>query len=149
MSERYKHKDIQSPFLEDSSHTKGSVYIEITVGDKYVTTLLEEQDMQNSRPVNSPGTAALKATDNEVPLAPDEHKLYRRAAGKPQWMTHPRPAICYATREEKGHGRWRSTSSQVAHKPEAGQHLANSVSPMNLSIEAAGEDATRFHGHPS
>ena len=53
-------------------------YIEITLGDKYMYNLLEEQDMHNSRPVNT-GTAALKTTDNEAALTPDEHKQYRRA----------------------------------------------------------------------
>ena len=74
-------------------------YIEITLGEKYMNNLLEEQDMHNSRPVNTPGTAALKTTDNEAALTPDEHKLYRRAVGKLQWMTYTRPDICYATKE--------------------------------------------------
>ena len=74
-------------------------YIEITLGDKYMSTLLEEQGMQDSRPVNTPGTAALKTTDHETPLTPEEHKAYRRAVGKLQWMTYTRPDICYATKE--------------------------------------------------
>ena len=36
--------------------------------------------MRNRRPVNTPGTAALKSTDNEAPVAADEHKLYWKAA---------------------------------------------------------------------
>ena len=69
-------------------------YIEITLGDKDMTNLLEEQDMYNSRPVNTPGTAALKTTRNEAALTPDKHKQYRRAVGKLQWMTDTRPDIC-------------------------------------------------------
>ena len=64
-----------------------------------MTTLLEEQDMHNSRPVNTPGTAALKATDIEAPPTPDEHKLYRRAVVKLQWMTCTRPDSCYTRKE--------------------------------------------------
>ena len=74
-------------------------YIEITLGDKYMNNLLEEQDMHNSRPVNTPGTAALKTTTDETALTPDEHKHYRRAVGKLQWMTYTGPDICYATKE--------------------------------------------------
>ena len=74
-------------------------YIKIILGDKYMNTMLEKQDMHNSRPGNTPGTAALKATNNEAPLTPEEHKLYRRAVGKLQWMTYTRPDICYATKE--------------------------------------------------
>ena len=50
-----------------------------------MNNLLEEQDMHNSRPVNTPGTAALQTTDKEAALTPDEDKQYRRAVGKPQW----------------------------------------------------------------
>ena len=49
--------------------------------------------------MNNPGAAALKSTNNEAPVTTDEHKLYRRAVGKLQWMTYTRPDICYATKE--------------------------------------------------
>ena len=68
--------------------TNKGEYIEITVGDKYMNNLLEEQDMHNSRPVNTPGTAALKTTTGDTALTPDEHKQYRRAVGKLQWRTY-------------------------------------------------------------
>ena len=85
-------------FLGRQLTNKGE-YIEITLGDKYMNNLLEEQDMHNSRPVNTPGTAALKTTTDDTALTPDEHKQYRRAVGKLQWMTYTRPDICYATKE--------------------------------------------------
>ena len=74
-------------------------YIETTLGDKYMNTLPEEQDMHNSRPANTPGTAALKITTDETAFTPDKHKQHRRAAGKLQWMTYTRSEICYATKE--------------------------------------------------
>ena len=52
--------------------------------------------------VHTPGTAALRTTDNEVQLTPEEHKGHRRAVGKLQWMTYTRPDNCYATRELAG-----------------------------------------------
>ena len=64
-----------------------------------MNTPLGEQGMSNSRPVNTPGTAALRTTDTEAQLAPEEHKAYRRAVGKLQWMTYTRPDNCYATKE--------------------------------------------------
>ena len=85
-------------FLGRQLTNKGE-YIEITLGDKYMNNLLEEQDMHNSRPVNTPGTAALKTTTDDTALTPEEHKQYRRAVGKLQWMTYTRPDICYATKE--------------------------------------------------
>ena len=74
-------------------------YIETTLGDKYMNTPLEEQDMHNSKLVNTPRTAALKTTTDETALTPEEHKQYRRVVGKLQWMTYSRPDICYATKE--------------------------------------------------
>ena len=89
-------------------------YIEITLGDKYMNTLLEEQDMHNSRPVNTPGTAAMKTTTGETALTPDKHKQYRRAVGKLQWMTY----ICYATKEIA-----RDLTAQKAHSQLKLKHL--------------------------
>ena len=75
------------------------MFIESARGDRYINAPLGEQGVSNSRPVNTPGTAALKTPDNEVQLTPEEHKAYRRAAGKLQWMTYTRPDNCYATKE--------------------------------------------------
>ena len=55
--------------------------------------------MHNSRPVNTPGTEALTATDNEAALRREEHRHYRSAVGKLQWMTYTGPDICYAAKE--------------------------------------------------
>ena len=67
----------------------------------YVNKRLEEQEMHNSRPVNIPGTAALRVTDNETQ---EEHKQYRPAAGKLQfqWMTYTRRGTCYDTQPTSG-----------------------------------------------
>ena len=57
--------------------------------------------MQNCKPATAPGTAALKTptADHERPLSQEEHKAFRRAVGKLQWMTFTRPDICCATKE--------------------------------------------------
>ena len=54
--------------------TRNGEYIDITLGDKYMTNLLEEQGMHNSRLVNTPGTAALKTTDTQAARTHEEHK---------------------------------------------------------------------------
>ena len=57
--------------------------------------------MENCKPATAPGTAALKTptADHDQPLSEDEHKAFRRAVGKLQWMMYTRPDICYATKE--------------------------------------------------
>ena len=83
-----------------------------------MNTLLEEQDMHNSRPVNTPGTAALKTTTDETALTPDEQKHYRRAVGMLQWMTYTGPDICYATEELA-----RDLTAPTAHSLQKLKHL--------------------------
>ena len=104
-------------FLGRQLTNKGE-YIEITLGDTYMNNLLEEQDMRNSRPVNTPGTAAQKTTTDETALTPDEHKQDRRAVGKLQWMTYTRPDICYATKELA-----RDLTAQTVHSKLKLKHL--------------------------
>ena len=83
-----------------------------------MNTLLEEQDMHNSRPVNTPGTAALKITTDETALTPYEHKQPRRAVGKLQWMTYTRPDTCYATKVQA-----RDLTAPTAHSLQKLKHL--------------------------
>ena len=66
-------------------------------GDYYELGLADS----NCKPATAPGTAALKTptADHDQPLSEDEHKAFRRAVGKLQWMTCTRPDICYATKE--------------------------------------------------
>ena len=76
-------------------------YYELGLADSYNNTLLEEAKMQNCKAAAAPGTAALKTptADHDQPLSEDEHKAFRRAVGKLQWMTYTRPDVCYATKE--------------------------------------------------
>jgi hypothetical protein len=55
-------------------------------------------DTLNCNASPAPGTKAT-STDVEQPLTTEEHKAYRRAVGKLQWMTYTRPDISYATKE--------------------------------------------------
>ena len=54
--------------------------------------------MLNCNASPAPGTKAT-STDVEQPLTTEEHKAYRRAVGKLQWVTYTRPDISYATKE--------------------------------------------------
>ena len=71
------------------------------LSDHYTTTLPTETNLQDSKPAPAPGTSALKTAtaDHEQALSAEEHAQYRRAVGKPQWMTYTRPNISYATKE--------------------------------------------------
>ena len=64
-------------------------HYEISLSNDYITTLLTETNLQDSKPAPAPGTSALKATtaDHDQPLSTEEHAQYRRAVGKHQWMT--------------------------------------------------------------
>ena len=87
-------------FLGRNITNRGDYY-ELGLADSYNNTLLEEAKMENCKPATAPGTAALKTptADHDQPLSEDEHKAFRRAVGKLQWMTYTRPDICYATKE--------------------------------------------------
>ena len=78
--------------------------------------------MRNSRPVSNAGTAALKTTEHEAPITADEHKLYRCAVGKLQWMTYTRPDICYATKELA-----RDLTAPTTHSQQKLKHLLRYV----------------------
>ena len=80
-----------------SDSNKGDYY-EISLATTYTTELLKEADMLNCNASPAPGTKAT-STDVEQPLTTEEHKAYRRAVGKLQWMTYTRPDISYATKE--------------------------------------------------
>ena len=54
--------------------------------------------MLNCNASPAPGTKTT-STDVDQPLTAEEHKAYRRAVGKLQWMTYTRPDISYATKE--------------------------------------------------
>ena len=73
-------------------------YYEVSLSDKYTTDLLQEAGLANSKAAPAPGTK-VSNTDLEQPLNTEEHKAYRRAVGKLQWMTYTRPDISYATKE--------------------------------------------------
>ena len=87
-------------FLGRNITNRGDYY-EISLADEYVTTLLTETNLQDSKPAPAPGTSALKTAtaDHDQPLSTEEHAQYRRAVGKLQWMTYTRPDISYATKE--------------------------------------------------
>ena len=59
-------------------------YIEVTLGRTHMTKVLEEQNTQDSKPVNNSGT--VKSKDNEAPLTPEEHT--KHTVGKSQWRTY-------------------------------------------------------------
>ena len=84
-------------FLGRNITNKGDYY-EVSLSDKYTTDLLHEAGMANSKAAPAPGTK-VSNTDLEQPLNTEEHKAYRRAVGKLQWMTYTRPDISYATKE--------------------------------------------------
>ena len=84
-------------FLGRITSNKGDYY-EISLASNYTTELLKEADMLNCNSSPAPGTKAT-STDFEQPLTAEEHKAYRRAVGKLQWMTYTRPDISYATKE--------------------------------------------------
>ena len=87
-------------FLGRNITNRGDHY-ELGLADNYNNTLLAEAKMENCKPATAPGTSALKTptADHDQPLSEDEHKAFRRAVGKLQWMTYTRPDICYATKE--------------------------------------------------
>ena len=87
-------------FLGRNITNKGDHY-EISLTDEYTTTLLDEMNLQDSKPAPAPGTTALKTptADHEQVLSKEEHAQFRRAVGKLQWMTYTRPDISYATKE--------------------------------------------------
>ena len=76
-------------------------YYEVSLADGYVTTLLAETNLQDSKPAPAPGTSALKnpTADQEQVLSTEEHAQYRRAVGKLHRVTYIRPDISYATKE--------------------------------------------------
>ena len=76
-------------FLGRNTSNKGD-YNEISLATAYATELLKEADMLNCIASPAPGTKTT-STDVEQPLTTEEHKAYRRAVGKLQWMTHTRP----------------------------------------------------------
>ena len=78
--------------------TNNGDYYEVSLSDKYTTDLLQEAGLANSKAAPAPGTK-VSNTDLEQPLNTEEHKAYRRAVGKLQWMTYTRPDISYATKE--------------------------------------------------
>ena len=90
-------------FLGRNITNRGDHYeISLSIlSDDYTTTLLTETNLQDSKPAPAPGTSALKTAtaDHEQALSAEEHAQYRRAVGKPQWMTYTRPNISYATKE--------------------------------------------------
>ena len=84
-------------FLGRNISNKGD-YNEISLATAYTTELLKEADMLNCNASPAPETKTT-STDVEQPLTTEEHKTYRRAVGKLQWMTYTRPDISYATKE--------------------------------------------------
>ena len=84
-------------FLGRNITNKGDYY-EVSLSDKYTTDLLHEASMADGKPSPAPGTK-VSNTDLEQPLNTEEHKAYRRAVGKLQWMTCTRPDISSATKE--------------------------------------------------
>ena len=61
---------------------------------------------------------ALKGTDSEAPVTTDEHKLYRHAVVKLQWVTYTRSDICYVTEELA-----RDLTTPTAHSQQKLKHL--------------------------
>ena len=80
-------------FLGRNISSKGD-YCEISLATAYTTEMLKEAGMLNCNASSATGTKST-STDVEQPLTQEEHKAYRRAVGKPQWMTYTRPDISY------------------------------------------------------
>ena len=56
--------------------------------------------MELCNPSATPGTAALRATDeHEQDLSKEQHATYRKVVGKLQWLVYTRPDLAYATKE--------------------------------------------------
>ena len=68
--------------------------------DNYTYELLRLYNLENCRSLNTTGTNANKPTvEDEEPLNPQEHALYRTAVGKLQWLVPLRPDLAFATKE--------------------------------------------------
>jgi len=66
----------------------------------YVDDVLAEFDLSNCKMASTPGTTALKRVlDADEPVTTEQHKMYRRAVGKLQWLSPIRPDINFATKE--------------------------------------------------
>ena len=68
--------------------------------DNYTYELLRLYNLENCRSLNTTGTNANKPTvEDEEPLNPQEHALYRTAVGKLQWLVPLRPDLAFAAKE--------------------------------------------------
>ena len=80
--------------------TNCGTHFEVPLGSNYVTNIIKEAKMETCNPSATPGTAALRATDeHEQDLSKEEHATYRKVVGKLQWLVYTRPDLAYATKE--------------------------------------------------
>ena len=80
--------------------THCGTHFELSLGNHYVDNIITEVKMETCNPSATPGTAALRATDeHEQDLSREEHGMYRRVVGKLQWLVYTRPDLAYATKE--------------------------------------------------
>ena len=87
-------------FLGRNISHKGN-YIDISLSNNYVDTILEESGMTTCDPAPSPGVSHMRGTaEDEAPLNhKQQHKQYRRLLGKVQWLAYTQPDISYGAKE--------------------------------------------------
>ena len=74
--------------------------ITMALADSYINNIIEEASLKNCNLVATPGIAHYKPTVEDAALLDKEqHKRYRRVAGKLQWPAYTRPDIAYSTKE--------------------------------------------------
>jgi hypothetical protein len=86
-------------FLGRSLHHNGDG-VTFTGLQGYILDLLKEHNLDKCKPATTPGSSALnRMRDGGDSVTTEEHRVYRRAVGKLQWLAPIRPDICYSTKE--------------------------------------------------
>ena len=68
--------------------------------DGYIEDILQAHDMTKCNPATTTGSDSFKRLlDGDDALTTEQHKQYRRAVGKIQWLAPLRPDVCYAAKE--------------------------------------------------
>ena len=68
--------------------------------DGYIEDILQAHDMTKCNPATTTGSDSFeRLLDGDDALTTEQHKQYRRAVGKIQWLAPLRPDICYAAKE--------------------------------------------------
>ena len=86
-------------FLGRVLHHHGT-YVTFASLDGYIEDILQAHDMTKCNPATTTGSDSFKRLlDGDDALTTEQHKQYRRAVGKIQWLAPLRPDICYAAKE--------------------------------------------------